>query len=160
MPKLLPFLTLIAAILSGCAQQQQQRDIADAEAVFSAQALECRVQYPDENGVRHGVDRENCTASARRAVFDAKRLPADLTSVLMANRAEIAAEYDAGQLTLQQANLKLSTVTTQLEQARQDRQRANAMAAAAILGAMPIYQQPQTIYVRPCTIYSQIARVC
>ena len=38
-------------------------------------------------------------------------------------------------------------------------------AGHAILGGfmhnqMPIYQQPQTIYVRPCTIYSQIAHAC
>jgi hypothetical protein len=38
--------------------------------------------------------------------------------------------------------------------------RENALAAAAILGAMPINQQPQTIYVRPCTVYGQIAHVC
>jgi hypothetical protein len=41
--------------------------------------------------------------------------------------------------------------------------RDNAVAAAAILGAMrPVYQpqQPQTIYVAPCTLNAQIARAC
>ena len=74
------------------------RNTANAEAALSNRTAECRLQiYPDQNGVRHALDRENCTASERRAFFDAKRLPSDLTSVLMANRAEIAAELDAGQ---------------------------------------------------------------
>lgn len=41
----------------------------------------------------------------------------------------------------------------------------NSPAGQAILGGfmqnqMPFYQQPQTIWVRPCTIYNQIARQC
>jgi hypothetical protein len=45
-------------------------------------------------------------------------------------------------------------------QARQEA-ASRALAAAAIIGAMqPAYQQPQTIYVRPCSIYSQIYHLC
>ena len=60
------------------------------------------------------------------------------------------------------ANLKLSTVAARLEQVRQDRQRANAMAAAAVLGAMPrpFLSAVANNLRRAVHVQSQIAHVC
>jgi hypothetical protein len=64
----------------------------------------------------------------------------------------------ASQSLLVAARAQLSEADQRAQAAR----RANIIAAASVLSAMPnaFNQQPQTIYVRPCTIYSQIAHAC
>jgi hypothetical protein len=87
---------------------------------------------------------------------------ADLVDSYLANRAMIAGEIDAGHLTKEQANVKLSDVALQLNQVADERNQRRASAAAAILSSMPQlspYQVPAYQMNVPSTVTTNCMRI-
>jgi hypothetical protein len=127
---------LIGLLVSACAGQRR----ADAQAAIQARVAECRALYPPDT---HYLDRARCEAPVRLEAMQSVGTYGDLIDSYLANRSQIAAEIDAGRLTKEQANVKISEVSMRLDQIASERNERRAMAAAAILSSMPRpYQAP------------------
>jgi hypothetical protein len=130
--------------------------------------------------VRRWDERAPCRAQFLEAAARPPINRPDIAQVFAAGYAvvaETAANFGHGQMTwaafartgwktLQDVQRQLAAANEARwqQQAQQaEINRENALAAAAVLGAMPrpaTYAPPQTIYVAPCTLNSRIAGVC
>jgi hypothetical protein len=139
--------------------------------VLARELSDERLPTPEE--ARLEVERWDAAAPCRQAFLSAMAGPpanrpdaAQIMSALFAQGSLLYAQFAKGGMTWGQFAQATQTLNVawraQLGEAdAENRREANnrALAAAAILSAtMP--RPPQTIYVRPCTVYSQIARVC
>jgi hypothetical protein len=128
---------------------------------------------PTPEEARLMVARWDAGAPCRQAFLAAMAGPpanradaAQIMSTLFAQGSLLYAQFAKGNMTwgqFAQASQALNIAWgSQLGEADAENRRESAnraLAAAAILGAtMP--RPPQTIYVKPCTIYSQIANEC
>ena len=139
-------LALATFSLSGCAAQRQE----EATLAVANSVVTCKASYPPNT---HYLDRANCEAPFRRRAMQVENVPADLAELFLAKHAAIAARIDAGQITREQANVEIGAASVELNQIFQERNRSNALAAAAILSSMPRQQtyqvQPYVMPTRP-----------
>ncbi len=113
---------VLCLVPAACAQQRQ----ADAEANFQREQARCFQAHTAEAG--NYVARESCLAPARRAHDAASGVPSDLTEVMIANRAVIAAQIDRGELSLEEASARTAELNSNLTD-RMLRRRREALAA-------------------------------
>jgi outer membrane murein-binding lipoprotein Lpp len=92
---------------------------------------------------------------------------ASVMAALYAQRDDLVARFSKGNMTWGQFNRAIADLNTAwiTQTAAVDAEhRRDAIAAAAVLGAaqpwQPVQNMPQHIYVSPCTLNAQIARVC
>jgi len=135
--------TLGVLALAGCAQQY----VADANAALTQRVAECKALYPPES--KDYLQREHCDEAARRAVFAAKGGPGDLVEVYMATRADLAAKIDRGEITKEEANLRLAQTSREL--ADTQLARRNAALAAMPPSFTPVQPAPRTPLQTTCT---------
>jgi hypothetical protein len=129
---------LLLISLGGCAEQRR----AEAQAAIQKQVADCRIQYP---GDTHYLDRTNCEAPVRRAAMSSTGVASDFVDLYLADRAQLAAQIDSGRMTKEEANAAMARASVEINQMAGERNRQNALAAAAILSAMPqppLYQLP------------------
>ncbi len=95
-------------LTAACVQQRQ----ADADAAFRKEQARCFETHTAEIG--NYVSRESCLAPARRAHSAASGVPSDLTELMIANRAVIAAQVDRGELSVAEAGARNAELNSNL----------------------------------------------
>jgi hypothetical protein len=133
--KLAALAILAAASLGGCAQQ----NLDAASATATQQQTNCRLQYPGDKQI---TARMNCSSAAVRNRLVAANLDSDLIDVYFANWAQLAAQVDAGRMSMSDAGVAFARSKAELNQMQTDRRQQRAMTALSILSAMPAYQAP------------------
>lgn len=128
-------------VSAGCAQQQQQQRIAEAQAALKQRSAECQALYPLKG--KSFLQRSNCEEPARRNIAAANQKPADLVDVYMATRAGVAAKLDRGEITEEEATLRLAQTVRELTETEQSRHNAALTAAAPFMPRPPVQFAPQ-----------------
>lgn len=124
--------TLSVLALAGCAQQR----IAEANTALTQRIAECKAQYPDAS--KNFLLKARCDEPARRAAFAANNAPGDLVEVFLATRADVAAKADRGEITREEANLRIAQTQRELADAAAARRNA----ALAAMPSPPVFVQP------------------
>jgi hypothetical protein len=132
-----PFAIVVLVGVNGCAEQRR----AEAIAEIQRQREICAAQFAGDG---HAVARENCVGPVRREAMVSTGFPPDLTDLLIADRLNIAAKIDSGRITKEQANVEIAQIGVEINEMAASRRRQNALAAAAILSAMPQQAPIQT----------------
>lgn len=147
---------LVPLLAAGCAAQRQQ----EAREAIQARVAQCAALYPPGS---HYLDRTKCEEPVRRTSMRVLGIYADLQDAWLANRAQIAAEMDAGHLTKEQANVRMSEVAMRLNQVKGERDQAaserRAMLAAAILSSRPEPYQPSAYQMQFSPPYQPAVRL-
>ena len=132
---------VLCLVTAACAQQRQ----ADADADFQREQARCFQAHAAETG--NYVARESCVAPAWRARNAASGAPSDLTELLIANRAVIAAQIDRGELSVAEAGARTAELNSDLT----DRMLRRRNAALAAMPPPPPYipMQRAPIYTPP-----------
>jgi len=129
-------------VLAGCAQQQQQQRIAEADAALNQRIAECEAQYPRGEG-KNALQRFRCVEPAQRAAFVAGRAPGDLVDVLLATTADVAAKVDRGEMTREEGTLRIAQTKRELADTEQSRRNAALTATAPFMPRAPVQFAPQ-----------------
>lgn len=125
--------TLGVLSLAGCAQQR----IAEANAALTQRIAECKALYPSEG--KDYLQKARCDEPARRAVFVAKGAPGDLVEVYIATRSDLAAKADRGEITREEANLRMAQTARELSDSELSRRNA----ARAAMPPEPVQFAPR-----------------
>ena len=107
--------------LSSCAAQR----LAEAKAELDQQEATCRAEYPSAS--KGEVRRPRCVRDAWATYLSKAGAPGDLASEYLASMDMLIAKVDSGQISKEEASLKLSQVRHSLS----DAQRARNMEDAA-----------------------------
>jgi hypothetical protein len=139
-------------LVAGCAgdrmNQERERRLAAAEAVWEQHRAACAAQFPKRVG--NFANKTRCDAAAQRVIIIERGAPADFADVFLATRAVLAGQIDQGQISEEQANLQMARLVSDLTQRNLDRRNA-ALAAMPPPPPMPVFvpqpiiipQQPQ-----------------
>lgn len=126
---------VIGLALAGCAQQR----VAEASKVLTARIAECKAQYP---GDKDHLARVDCLLPARRAALAASGVSTDLAELYLANNAQLAAQIDRGEITLEEARVKDAQNSRDMTDATLSRRNA-ALAAMPPPVPAPVQFAPQ-----------------
>ena len=132
---------VLCLVAAACAQQRQ----AEADATFRKEQARCFEAHTAEAG--NYVTRESCVAPARRAHGAASGLPSDLTELMIANRAVIAAQVDRGELSVAEAGARTAELNSNLTDRMLRRRNAALAAMPPPPPFIPMQQAP--IYTPP-----------
>lgn len=122
--------------LAGCSQQR----VAEANKVFAQHVSECMAQSP---GDKAHLARARCLDPAWGAMFAARGAQGDLTDVYLANRADIAAKIDRGEITQEEGNLRDAQTKRELVETGLARRNAAVAATPPLSLPQPVQVAPQ-----------------
>lgn len=118
---MLPLLA-VALWLAACAQDRQQEHVAELRRQVEAEKQDCDNLYPrDVAGPQHYSQRVRCFNEVEARLMRPLDPFPDLTDRRLAARKALAAELDAGRLTVADANARLAAKTSEI--AAEERRR-------------------------------------
>src|SRR4051794_31553752 len=101
-------------LAAGCAQMNARAQMEKAQAAFDQAQAQCVQATPPQVGNYAAL--ASCLAPPQRALYTAKGMPVDLTEVLIANQAVTAGQADRGEITVEQAKLRMAQLNSYLNE--------------------------------------------